>query len=42
MIRALLAIVLLSLITSACTSHLQNQIFGKCSPYSKPGSVCKK
>ena len=39
MIRALISIFLLCLITSACTQHL---IFGKCSPYSKPGSVCKK
>jgi hypothetical protein len=40
MIRAVLAIFLLCLITSACT--LQDRIFGKSSPYTKPGTRCEK
>jgi hypothetical protein len=34
--------VLLILIGFAFTACVQNTIFGKCSPYSKPGTRCVK
>ena len=39
MIRALVVAILIGFACAACTQTL---IFGKCSPYSKPGTRCLK
>lgn len=38
MIRQAVVLILIGLALSAC---MQNAIFGKCSPYSAPGTRCK-
>ena len=42
MIRTIVVLILIAYACTACSPYLQNKIFGKCSPYSKPGTRCEK